>query len=189
MQVDIDLDEISDLMAEARGLGLSYGRTRTGIPNEISNFGPNRMIPRTRQTERVRANIRADRDRTREARQSSRNGGTTFDPEQPSTSSSGMDSISENGRTETRTRMMFGEPSGHSQMPTSSRARRSAKTGSRKTKKKKRKVTVRNERMVRQVRIREYNDDGEEREIVTYVNVAPTSTKRRKKRGKRSRKV
>ena len=52
--VEIDLDEISDLMEEARRLGVSYGRTRTGLPQ---NSQP-RIVPRTRHTERVRATIR-----------------------------------------------------------------------------------------------------------------------------------
>lgn len=180
-QVSIDLDEIPDIMAEARGLGVSYGRTRTGIPRDVDTFGPHRMIPRTRQIERIRANIRADRTRAREVPNAVRN----FDPDQPSTSSSGMESISENSRSRS--------PNGNSRsrvrsstVTAASSSRNRAKT-TRKTKKK-RKVTTNGERMVREVRIVEVNNDGEEEEIVTYVNVAPTSTKKGRKT-KRSRKV
>lgn len=53
-QVEIDMDEISDLMEEARRLGVSYGRSRTNMLQDSYR----RIIPRTRHTERVRAIIR-----------------------------------------------------------------------------------------------------------------------------------
>lgn len=52
--VEIDLDEVPDLMEEARRLGVSYGRTRTGVTQDSQP----RIVPRTRHTERVRATIR-----------------------------------------------------------------------------------------------------------------------------------
>ena len=186
-QIDIDLDEISDLMAEARGLGLSYGRTRTGIPRDgDASFGPHRIIPRTRQTERVRANIRADRDRTRRAREVRDIARIPIvaipNIDQPSTSS-GIDSISENSRSRspngnTRRRVRSGGPTAASSS-TRSRAKKTRKT-------RKRRVTSRGgATMVREVRIVEVNNDGEEEEIVSYVNVAAPSSKRRKKKSRK----
>ena len=78
--VKIDVEEIIDIVDEARRLGVTYGRIRTNIPQD---YYP-RIIPRTRHTERVRATIRRRNrldDNTILTRQ------LTFDPNQPSTSS------------------------------------------------------------------------------------------------------
>lgn len=50
----IDVEEIIDLVDEARRLGVTYGRIRANVPQD---YYP-RIIPRTRHTERVRATIR-----------------------------------------------------------------------------------------------------------------------------------
>lgn len=190
--MEIDFDEIPDLMAEARGLGVTYGRTRTGFSNEVEIMGRfqhmyrQRLIPRTRQSERVRANIRADRNRAREELTTTviTRAIPSFDPEQPSTSS-GIDSISENSR-------------GRSPNNSSSNLPRAKRTANNKTKrskatsrkKKSRKMNKKSDTILREVRIREYNTDGEEKEIVTYVKVKPQTARRKhKKRGVKRRKV
>ncbi|KAK0085225.1 hypothetical protein PV325_005560 [Microctonus aethiopoides] len=189
--VEIDFDEIPDLMAEARGLGVTYGRTRTGFSNEVEIMGRfqhmyrQRLIPRTRQSERVRANIRADRNRAREELTTTviTRAIPSFDPEQPSTSS-GIDSISENSR-------------GRSPNNSSSNLPRAKRTANNKTKrskatsrkKKSRKMNKKSDTILREVRIREYNTDGEEKEIVTYVKVKPQTARRKhNKRGVKRRK-
>lgn len=173
--VEIDLDEISDLMEEARRLGVSYWRSRSGVPNDHVHTFP-RIIPRTRQTERVRANIR---NRARELQINRVNPHEQiFDPNQPSTSS-GLESVCDNSRS-------------RSPIPSksNSRSKSKAKTTKRKKKKQKTKASNNNGALVREVRITEYNDDGEEEEIVTYVKVAPTTSRRKsKKRTKKTRKV
>ena len=167
-------------MEEARRLGLSYGRTRAGQPQ--NSFSP-RIIPRTRQTERVRANIRAGRDlnRSRETgeRESrvreTRERRHLFGPDQPSTSS-GIDSIGENSRSR----------SPDINAPSTSSGRASAtRRATTVRKSKSRKAKPRSRMVVREVRIREINNDGEEEEIVTYVRVKETTAPRRKKFGKR----
>lgn len=172
------MDEIPDLMEEARRLGVSYGRSRTGANPENGALIP-RIVPRTRHTERVRANIR-----NRTVRNTITN--VRFvDPNQPSTSS-GLDSIGDNSRS----------PNAHFRacgVSTMSRSNRTSKTKTTKKKKKKqgKKGSSRNSNtMVREVRIREINDDGEEEEIVTYVKVASSTSRRKcKKRTKKTRKV
>lgn len=169
------MDEISDLMEEARRLGVSYGRTRTGVSNENVHSLP-RIIPRTRQTERVRANIR-NRARELQINRVNNHEQIIFDPNQPSTSS-GLESVGDNSISRSPITSK-----------SNSKSKSKGKTAKRKSKKRTR-SSNNNGTLVREVRITEYNDDGEEEEIVTYVKVAPASSRRKsKKRTKRTRKV
>lgn len=176
MQIEIDLDEISDLMEEARRLGVSYGRTRTGTTENGALIS--RIVPRTRHTERVRANIR-----NRTVRNSIANI-QFIDPNQPSTSS-GLDSIGDNSRSPNAN---FHACEGST---SSARSNKRSKTKTTKKKRKKHEKRLRSGgTMVREVRIREINDDGEEQETVTYIKVASsTSRKKCKKRTKKTCKV
>lgn len=162
-------------MEEARRLGVSYGRTRTGTAE--SGASVPRIVPRTRHTERVRATIR---NRT------GRNNITNvryFDPNQPSTSS-GLDSIGDNSRSPNAHFHAYGGNA------SSTRSNRTSKTTKKKRKSHEKKGAPKNGTMVREVRIREINDDGEEKEIVTYVKVASSTSRRKcKKRTKKTRKV
>ncbi|XP_053986194.1 uncharacterized protein LOC128880293 [Hylaeus volcanicus] len=246
--VEIDLDEIPDLMEEARRLGVSYGRTRTGAPQ---NSQP-RIVPRTRHTERVRATIRR-RNRVYDSSQPTRQ--LALDPSQPSTSS-GLESFGDNSRslspsnasnslgsgdrnclsgnsrksrrpqrsgsrssdtsdesvlTKTKRRINNSNNSVNSDNGKSkegskksgSTSRKSTgnkksrsnlrRSGSRNKSKKTRgskKVSSR-DTLLREVRITECNEDGEEEEIVTFVKVASVgSTRRRRRRkGRKRRKV
>lgn len=178
LQVEIDMDEISDLMEEARRLGVSYGRSRTGVTQDSALFS--RIVPRTRHTERVRANIR---NRVREVRDTIADIREQFvDPNQPSTSS-GLDSIGDNSRSRS--------PNTNFHACESNPRTSKAKTTKRKKKKQVKTFSQRNgSTVIREVRITEINDDGEEEEIVTYVKVASsTSRKKCKKRTKKTRKV
>ncbi|XP_034940121.1 serine/arginine repetitive matrix protein 2 isoform X2 [Chelonus insularis] len=169
-----DFNELPDIIAEARLLGQTYGRRRLGFTapfDPIFGFhSRQRLIPRTRQSERVRASVHADRNRT-----SDRANPRTFDPDQPSTSS-GLDSISENSRA-----------SGTIPSRRTTTKSKSRKTSSRK--KRGHKTKSDNKLHHQKVYIREYNTDGEEQEIVTYVKVKSRQTSRkRKKRTVKSRK-
>ncbi|XP_046483809.2 PHD and ring finger domains 1 isoform X2 [Neodiprion pinetum] len=202
--VEIDLDEVPDLMEEARRLGESYGRTRTGRDRELS-VGP-RVIPRTRQTERVRANIRADRNRaaslSRETRHAadSRDAVVFFDPDQPSTSSSGLDSVA--GST-SRARAAEAAPGRRvcevtgSKKSTSKSASKSSTVKRKRKNKKVRKTSSKQTIMkLRKVRLTEIDDDGKKVEIITYVKVKSSGAndgssktrKYKKKKSKRKRK-
>lgn len=104
-----------------------------------------------------------------------------FDPNLPSTSS-GVDSIGENSRS----RSPNLEDSASS---TRSKTKRS-KTKTTRKKKHAKNSKRRAGSLVREVRIKEFNDDGEEEEIVTYVKVASSTSRRKcKKRAKKTRKV
>ncbi|EFN80079.1 RING and PHD-finger domain-containing protein KIAA1542 [Harpegnathos saltator] len=176
--IEIDLDEISDLMEEARHLGVSYGRSRTGTTPENGALIP-RIVPRTRHTERVRANIR-----NRTVRNTITNI-RFIDPNQPSTSS-GLDSIGDNSHSPNANFRACGRNT------SSTRSNRTSKTKTTKKKRKKRETKSsarKNSTVVREVRIREINDNGEEEEIVTYVKVASSTSRRKcKKRTKKTRK-
>ncbi|XP_017883557.1 serine/arginine repetitive matrix protein 2-like isoform X2 [Ceratina calcarata] len=236
--VEIDMDEISDLMEEARRLGVSYGRTRT-----ILQESHPRIVPRTRHTERVRATIRR-RNRLDDNAQLSRQ--LINDPSQPSTSS-GFETLGDNSQSRSpsnasnslgsgerycskkhprKSRRSRNSSSESSDLSISRKSRRriNDKTNSRhsdksKTKRKSttskkstggsRKSRTRNNStktgrsrknsnrgtVLREVRITERNEDGEEEEIVTYVKVSTVSavrsrrrrTKRRKRRCHRRR--
>lgn len=107
-----------------------------------------------------------------------------IDPNIPSTSS-GLESIGDNSRSRSPNTSLEGNAS-------STRSNKKSKTKT--TKRKKRKVMKNSERssnnVVREVRITELNDDGEEEEIVTYVKVASSTSRRKcKKRTKKTRKV
>lgn len=109
-----------------------------------------------------------------------------IDPNLPSTSS-GLDSIGDNSRSRSPNTSLEGNAS-------SSISRSNTKSKTKATKRKKRKLMKSSKRssssVVREVRITELNDDGEEKEIVTYVKVAsPTSRRKCKKRTKKTRKV
>ncbi|XP_014483609.1 PREDICTED: uncharacterized protein LOC106749063 [Dinoponera quadriceps] len=177
--VEIDFDEISDLMEEARRLGVSYGRTRTGTNPEGGASIP-RIVPRTRHTERVRANIR-----NRTVRNTITNI-QFIDPSQPSTSS-GLDSIGDNSRSP--------NANVHAREVNTSSARPKKTSKTKATKKKRKKKhekkssSKKGSTMLQEVRIREINDDGEEEEIVSYVKVTSSTSRRKcKKRTKRTRK-
>lgn len=183
LQIEIDLDEISDLMEEARRLGVSYGRSRTGV--ESGPMFP-RIVPRTRHTERVRANIR---NRAREVRNTIADIRERFiDPNQPSTSS-GLDSIGDNSRSRSPN-INF-----HACNDNTLSSRSNATSKTKMTKRKRKKSVKKNSQrsggnVLREVRIREINDDGEEEEIVTYVKVSSSTSRRKcKKRTKKTRKV
>lgn len=106
-----------------------------------------------------------------------------IDPNQPSTSS-GLDSIGDNSRSRSPNTSLEGNAS-------STRSNTKSKTKT--TKRKKKKLTKNSKKsdsnLVREVRIKEFNNDGEEEEIVTYVKVASTSRRKCKKRTKKTRKV
>lgn len=107
-----------------------------------------------------------------------------IDPNQPSTSS-GLDSIGDNSRSRSPNTSLEGNAS-------STRSNITSKT---KTAKRKKKKLTKNSKkssnnLVREVRIKEFNNDGEEEEIVTYVKVASSTSRRKcKKRTKKTRKV
>jgi len=107
-----------------------------------------------------------------------------FDPNQPSTSS-GLDSIGDNSRSRSPNTSLEGNTSS---------TRLKTKSKSKTTKRKKKKLTKNTKKsgsnLVREVRIKELNNDGEEEEIVTYVKVASSTSRRKcKKRTKKTRKV
>ncbi|XP_066599342.1 protein split ends isoform X2 [Prorops nasuta] len=172
--IEIDEDEVPDLMEEARRLGVSYGRIRGGqAPQDRVNS--NRMVPRTRQMERVRANIRAN-NRARQLENA-----IPFDPNQPSTSL-GLDSIGESSHN---------SPPTH--RPTTSKRRTIRKC---KVTRRKRRSLRKNKKSVksasselREVRITEINADGEEEEIITYVRVNPNTGRKYKKKSRKRRKA
>lgn len=151
-----------DLIEEARSLGLTYGRSRAHVLSAAADRLRRSLLPRTRQTERVRENVR-----TRRAAAAS-----LLSNPQPSTSS-GFDSISENS--------VPGPSRVRAARPRQTTTKRKIK---RKTKK--RPVSSRCGGEMREVRIQEINADGEIEEIVTYVRAgngeAATSRRRRKKR-------
>lgn len=107
------------------------------------------------------------------------------DPNQPSTSS-GIDSIGDNSRSRSPNTSLEGNASS---------TRSNTKCSKIKTTKKKKKKLTKNSKksgnnLVREVRIKEFNNDGEEEEIVTYVKVASSTSRRKcKKRTKKTRKV
>lgn len=107
-----------------------------------------------------------------------------IDPNLPSTSS-GLDSIGDNSRSRSPNTSLEGNAS------SSTRSNKKSKTKTTKRKKKLVKSSKRNSSsIVREVRITELNDDGEEEEIVTYVKVASSTSRRKcKKRTKKTRKV
>ncbi|XP_076637305.1 PHD and ring finger domains 1 [Colletes latitarsis] len=237
--VEIDLDEIPDLMEEARRLGVSYGRTRTGTTQDSQP----RIIPRTRHTERVRATIRR-RNRVYDSQQPTHQ--LTFDPSQPSTSS-GLESFGDNSRSlspnnasnslgsgdrncfngnsrdsrkSQRSGSSWSDSSDESILTESrgridnsnnfissdnSKSKRSSKKGKsalrknsrksktilrRKSKKSKKYKKVSNrDTLLREVRVTEFNEDGEKEEIVTYVKVVPVKRRKTKKKKKSARKA
>ncbi|XP_068981260.1 uncharacterized protein [Bombus flavifrons] len=226
--VKIDMEEIIDLVDEARRLGVTYGRIRTNVPQD---YYP-RIIPRTRHTERVRATIRRRNrldDNTLLTRQ------LTFDPNQPSTSS-GLESYGDKSQSRSssnassslgsRDRNCSNKHSGKSRKYRSSSSDSSDESISRKSRRrindknnsensgnKTRRKDSNNQRsggssrksgtrnnsrksgrsknvsrgtLLKEVRITERNENGEEEEIVAYVKVAAVGSKRRKtKRRKR----
>lgn len=108
-----------------------------------------------------------------------------IDPNLPSTSS-GLDSIGDNSRSRSPNTSLEGNAS------SSTRSNKKCKTKT--TKRKKKKHVKNSERssgsLLREVRITELNDDGEEEEIVTFVKVASSTSRRKcKKRTKKTRKV
>ena len=226
--VEIDMDEISDLMEEARRLGVSYGRSRTNMLQDSHR----RIIPRTRHTERVRAIIRR-RNRVDDNLQITHHQ-LTFDPNQPSTSS-GLESFGDNSQSRSpsntsnsrdqncsnkhsrkshKSRKYRSSSSDSSDESISGKSQRrlgnksnaggsdnkktrrkssgkkfgsnSKKSGSRKSgsrrsrKSRSRKVADHGGTLLREVRITERNENGEEEEIVTYVKVASVGPRKRK---------
>lgn len=107
-----------------------------------------------------------------------------IDPNQPSTSS-GLDSIGDNSRSRSPNTSLEGNASS---------TRSNIKSKTKTVKRKKKKLTKNSKKsgnnLVREVRIKEFNNDGEEEEIVTYVKVASSTSRRKcKKRTKKTRKV
>ncbi|XP_015440228.1 PREDICTED: serine/arginine repetitive matrix protein 2 isoform X2 [Dufourea novaeangliae] len=247
--VEIDLDEISDLMEEARRLGVSYGRTRAGMPQDAQP----RIVPRTRHTERVRATIRR-RNRVYDNPQPTRR--LSFDPNQPTTSS-GLESYGDNSRsrspsiasnslgsgdrncsdmssrksrntrrfrssssessdesvsTNPKRRFSDGNKPNRSDTSKSKGNSRKAGTASKSNRKssskksgsssrksgsrnKSRKSSGRSKNVssrgtiLKEVRITERNEDGEEEEIVTYVKVAAIGIRKKKTKRRKRRRV
>nr|XP_003700397.2 PREDICTED: uncharacterized protein LOC100882431 isoform X1 [Megachile rotundata] len=228
--VEIDVDEIPDLMEEARTLGVSYGRS---YRNNLIQDSFRRIIPRTRHTERVRANI-LRRNRVDDNLQLSHQ--LRLDPNQPSTS--GLESLGDNSqsRSSSNTSSSRGRncSNKHSRKSQKSRRSRSSSSdssdvsvsrnsqrrvgdksdaGNSGTKKSRRKSSSKRKSstkksgsrtksrksgrskkssnrgtLLREVRITERNENGEEEEIVTYVKVASVGPRKRKtKRRKRRR--
>lgn len=113
----------------------------------------------------------------------------SIDPNLPSTSS-GPDGNGENSRSRSL------EPSSEGNT-SSTRSKRKTKRQSKTkaTKKKKKKLTKKSsercpDSVLREVRIRELNDNGEEEETVAYVKVVSSTSRRKcKKRTKKTRKV
>jgi len=108
-----------------------------------------------------------------------------IDPNQPSTSS-GLESIGDNSRSRSPHTSLEGNAS-------STRSKTKSKTKTPKKKKKKKSVkknSKKRDSLLKEVRIKELNNDGEEEEIVTYVKVASTSSRRKcKKKTKKTSKV
>ncbi|CAK9808178.1 PHD and RING finger domain-containing protein 1 [Anthophora plagiata] len=229
--VEIDMDEISDLMEEARRLGVSYGRTRTNVPQDSYP----RIIPRTRHTERVRATIRR-RNRLDDNTQITHQ--LTFDPNLPSTSS-GLESFGDNSQSHSPSNasnsLNFGDQNcsnKHSKKSQKSRKYTSSssdssdecvfkkdqsrvndknnsnnskyrrkggngiksggssrKTGTKNNSRKSGRSKKMSSRgtLLKEVRITECNEDGEEEEIVTYVKVATIESRRRRRTKRRKR--
>ncbi|XP_057324063.1 uncharacterized protein LOC130666806 [Microplitis mediator] len=178
----------NEMMATVRSLGMTYGRREAGLASQYETaalFGlvPQRLVPRTRQTERVRANIRANRSiRTNDDRITPQR---VFDPDQPSTSS-GFDSISENSRGRSPNSSATRNCPHHSRHTASkSKSKTRPKATSRKKKTPKRKKND-SEPLVQKVIIKEYGTDGEEKEIVSYVKVKNGTTRKCKKRARKS---
>lgn len=174
-------------MAEARELGVLYGRSRAAI---IASQASRTVLPRTRQAERVRANVRAGRNR-RAAAAVAAESLLRRDEPQPSTSS-GFDSISDNsapGPSSSR-RVTSSRSRVSGSASSASRLRKiKSSSGKRKKKTKRRKTTSRRRQTTefREVRISEVNENGELEEIVTYVranNDGPLPSGRRRKKRK-----
>ncbi|KOX75957.1 PHD and RING finger domain-containing protein 1 [Melipona quadrifasciata] len=188
--------EVINVLEEARRLGVSYGRIRSNIPQD---YYP-RIIPRTRHTERVRATIRR-RNRLDDNTQLTQQ--LIFDPNQPSTSS-GLESFGDKSQSRSssnassslgsRGRNCSNKHSGKSRKYRSSSSDSSdesvSRNGSRNnSKKSKRSKNVSNRgTLLKEVRITECNENGEQEEIVTYVKVAAVDSKRRRKTKRRKRK-
>lgn len=185
MQIEIDLDEVPDLMEEVRQLGHTYGRRHRA---NLDNSFPRNFLARTLQAERVRANVRAVRSRRASAvaaTESFRAYGQSasrvdeFDLNRPSTSS-GIDSISENSRGRSP---VPGTSSGSRRVSSSrTTAKKSNKPVKRKLKRKtKKKTSSRKKTQLREVRIPELNENGELVETVTY-RAAPAKRKTKKRK-------
>lgn len=148
--------------------------TNLNIFRNILPHVNDRMYLPTRRVSRV--NSRRNRNRTNEQ---------CIDPNQPSTSS-GLDSIGDNSRSRSPNTSLEGNAS-------STRLNTKSKTKMSKRKKKKlaknsKKKTSSN--LFREVRIKELNNDGEEEEIVTYVKIASSTSRRKcKKSTKKTGKV
>jgi len=107
-----------------------------------------------------------------------------IDPNQPSTSS-GLDSIGDNSRSRSPNTSLEGNASS-----TRSNTKSKTKTPKKKKKSVKKNSKKRDSNLLKEVRIKELNNDGEEEEIVTYVKVASTSSRRKcKKKTKKTSKV
>lgn len=160
---------------------LHFGRDNRHLSIFATIFPPHGVRNRSyaRHNNRGRSREVQDRAPTDNSQQ-------LVDPYLPSTSS-GLDSIGENSRSRSPNNSLEGNASSNK----SSKTRSGAKT----TKRKKKKHTKSSKRstdsnLVREVRIREFNEDGEEEELVTYVKVASTTSRRKcKKRTKKTRKV
>lgn len=173
-------------MEEVRQLGHSYGRRhRENLENPLTNRRG--FLARTLQTERVRANVRSQRASAVAARQvlesfrylPSVSRADEIDINRPSTSS-GIDSISENSRG----RSPIPGTSSGSRRVSSSRTtlRKSNKTVKRKRKTKtKSKKASKRKTQFREVRISELNENGELVETVTY-RAAPRRRKTKKRK-------
>jgi len=138
-----------------------------------------------RNRNRIRDN---NRDRSREVRDHAPTDDSQqlIDPYLPSTSS-GFDSIGDNSRSRSPNNSLEGNAR--------SSKRSKTRSGVKTVKRKKKKHTKSSKRsldsnLIREVRIREFNENGDEEEIVTYVKIASTTSRRKcKKRTKKMRKV
>lgn len=205
-------------MAEARHFGLAYGRSRAYLAshNQLldaanSSSSPlprrTRLMPRTRQTERIRANVqRVRRAAAAAVLESILPGGSrSRDYAGPSTSS-GFDSVNSDNSapgpssSSTATRPPGPRTSRSSAATTASRSARLAQPRRKKKYQKKRATASgassrrrqqqRVEEQLREVRISEVNERGELEEVVTYVRstssrgdgVLPAGRRRRKRK-------
>jgi len=128
-----------------------------------------------------------NRDRSREVRDHAPTDDSQqlIDPYLPSTSS-GLDSIGDNSRSRSPNNSLEGNASSSKRSKT-----KSMKTMKRKKKKKHTKSSKSSSgnNLFREVRIKEFNENGDEEEIVTYVKVASTTSRRKCKKRKKTRKV
>lgn len=166
------IDDASEQLAEIRRLGYHYGRHQRAylLRSPPPSLG-RRLIPRTQHSERVRSAIIASRNSSRPVASSSTSSSRMSRLLEPSTSSSGVESL-RSSRSASR-------------VTTSSRS----STGTRKTKKKStskkpRKMSTRSsskKNQSKKVCIEFVGEDGLIQKVIQEVEIAMSKTKRKTK--------